>query len=76
MLIYMTLEAERQRAQFLQITGLAFMSPFGRLVLKFFNLENIPLNLHFMIALILSLIFLYVGIIIAVRGIEILEEKK
>ena len=59
----------------MQIVGFIFMTPFGTLAIKFFNLDQIPINLHSIAAFLLSLILLYLGIIVIARGQEILEGR-
>lgn len=68
-------EVQKYRAQFFQIVGLAFMTPFGKLTLKIFNLEPIAINLYLFIASLLSLFCLYFGIILIVKGIDVLEGR-
>ncbi len=70
----MVTESQKHRASLFQILGLILMTPFGRLILRFFNFEPLPVNFHLFIAVIFSLILLYLGIIVVVRSIEILEE--
>ena len=72
----MTIEVQKHRAQILQIFGFAFMAPFGKLVLKFFELESITFNLHLLLATIVSLVLLYLGIIVLSRSLEVTEGRK
>ena len=71
----MVSEVQKYRAQFFQIMGLIFMTPFGKLTLKIFNLEPITINLYLFVASLLSLLCLYFGIILIVKGMDVLEEK-
>lgn len=70
----MITESDRYKAQLLQRTGFAFMVPFGTLIIKYLVLEGNIFSIRFVLAFIGSLILVYFGIIIALRGIEILKE--
>ena len=69
----MITESQKYRANLFQILGLILMTPFGILVSKFFNIELIPINFHSISALLISLFLLYLGIIVILRGLEIIE---
>lgn len=69
----MVTESEKYRAQLLQILGLSFMAPTGKLYLNIPEIEITDLNLKFLAYITVSLLLVYLGIICIVRGIEILE---
>ncbi len=72
----MITEVQKYRANTFQIIGLGFMAPFGKLILKVFNLEAIAINLYLATILALSLFCSYLGIILIVKGMNILEGKE
>ena len=71
----MVTEADKYRAQFLQIVGLACMTPMGKIFLDIPNVDIQYMSIKHFLYLIVCLFLAYVGIMIAVRGLEILEEK-
>lgn len=71
----MVLEVQKYRAQFFQILGFSFMTPCGKMILNLFDLEPSYLSLKFLILFIISPTFAFLGIILNVKGINVLEGK-
>lgn len=69
----MVSDAQKYKAQILQIAGFAFLTPFGQLILKKLDVGYIDFNLNFVGVLVVSLIFAMIGIIFIVRGLIHLE---
>lgn len=72
----MTPNGDKYRAQILQVGGFALLTPLGQIYLGLVNLDLDDINLKFIIYLLASFLIGYVGIILFVRGIEILEGSK
>ena len=64
---------DEYRAETFRMLGLALMTPFGKEVLDFPNFRFENTNLQSVIYFIFSLILLYFGIILVLKGFEILE---
>ncbi len=64
---------DKYRAETFRIFGLVFMTPFGKLVLDFPNFRFNNINLQSIAYFIFSLILIYFGIILVLKGFEILE---
>ncbi len=72
----MVTEVQKYRAQFFQILGLACLTPIGRIFLSIPNISLKDFNVKFLIYCIASVLLIYLGIILIVRGIEVLEGYK
>ncbi len=68
--------SDEYRVDILKVTGFAFMAPFGKIVLSIFDFQFDDFNIKFFICLAVSFLLLYIGIIIIVRGYEIMEYKE
>ncbi|OGI18706.1 MAG: hypothetical protein A3B68_03430 [Candidatus Melainabacteria bacterium RIFCSPHIGHO2_02_FULL_34_12] len=66
-------EFQKYRAQLFQISGFAFATPFGRLILKLLDLEPIALTIRFFIVLVISIFLLICGILLLIKGFEGLD---
>lgn len=67
-------EADKYRATSFQVGSFALMTPLGRLILDLRDFTLYDLNIMFLLYVLLSLFFFYAGIILLVRGLEILEK--
>ena len=72
----MTFEADKYRAQLFQVSGLALMTPVGKIYLSLLDIGLKDLTLKFFFYFLTSLFLVYLGIILIMRGFEILEEGK
>lgn len=62
----------KYRAETFRIFGLVFMTPFGKLVLDFPNFRFNSISLQSVAYFIFSLILVYFGIILVLKGFETL----
>ncbi len=69
----MVTEAQKYRAQFLQISGFCLMTPIGRLVLEFLDSGWDDLTIKFFFYLIITLVLAYWGIRFIIRGMASVE---
>ncbi len=67
---------DEYRAETFRILGLALMTPFGKSVLDFPNFKFDKINPQSIIYFVFSLILIYFGIILVLRGFEILENQR
>ena len=67
---------DEYRVETFRIFGLAFMTPFGKLVLDFPNLKLEGINLLSILYFVFSLVLTYIGIILVLKGFEILDNKE
>lgn len=72
----MVLEENKYRAQILQIGGFALMTPAAKIYLSILDFKLSDLSVKFFIYSLVSMFFLYLGIILLVRGIEMLKESE
>ncbi len=72
----MAMDIQKYRAQFFQISGFCFMSPFGKLVLGIPGYKLSDFNFLFIIYIVISLFLFYLGIIFMFKGEEHLEERR
>ena len=68
-------EVDKYKAQFFQIVGFSFMTPFAKLIMDIFDMQFIKLKLAYFVLLSISLVLLYLGIILITKGLEHLEER-
>ena len=66
-------EKDKYKADVLKIIGLAFMTPFGMLILKILDEAKLCLDVNHIVVLLISILLLYFGIIIVNRGMIHLE---
>ena len=69
----MASDAQKYRAQFFQISGFAFFTPLGRLVLGLLEKRALDFSLGFFLALAICFLFAAIGIILISEGLEHLE---
>ena len=69
-------ESQKYRAQLFQVSGLACFTPIGKTFMDLPNIGIGHMNLKFIIYLLLSVFLIYMGIILIVRGFEVLEGNK
>ena len=67
---------DEYRADTFRVFGLALMTPFGKWVLDLPNLKLDVLNIQSIICFVLNLILFYFGIILVLKGFEIMETQK
>ena len=72
----MVTEEQKYMAQFFQISGLCCMTPLGRLILKLLDVEPFNISLRFFVVLIISTLLLIWGIILVLKGLERVEERR
>ncbi len=68
--------SDEYRSEILKIVGFALMTPFGKMILSILDSDPIDFNIKFAICFVISLLLLYIGIIITVRGYEIIKYKE
>lgn len=67
----MTTELDKHRAQFFQVLGFVFLTPFGSFVLRFLDIDDpFPLTLKGLFVLAISFLTAYFGIIFLLKGDE------
>ena len=71
--MHMASDAQKYKAQILQIAGFGCLTPIGQLILRKLDIGHIDLNLNFFVILLISLFFALIGIICIVRGLIHLE---
>ena len=72
----MNSEVQRYRAQFFQISGFCLMSPFGKIILDGLDLKlSDVLTVKFAIYFTCTIFLACLGIILAIHGMEALEER-
>ena len=74
--LHMVTKQQEYQARFFQIVGFAFMTPIGNLFLKFPEMDVSSFNLKLLLYFLVSLLFVIVGIILNIKGMEYLEEKE
>ena len=67
-------EENKYRAEVFKIAGFALMTPFGTIVLDMFRSGFINLKPNIIIALLTSLLLVYLGVILIQRGFEAVED--
>ena len=75
-LVVMVTEVQKYRASMFQIGGFGFMSPLGKVVLNFSEYELLDLHLQFLLNILISLLLFGLGIMLLIKGMETLEERK
>ena len=63
------------QAQFFQILGFAFMTPIGNFFLRIPDMNISDINLKVLLYIIVSCVFVIIGIILNIKGMEYLEER-
>ena len=71
----MVTKQQEYQARFFQVIGLGFMTPIGNIFLKIPELDIGDFNLKLLLYFLVSLLFVLVGIIINIKGLEYLEER-
>ena len=72
----MVAEEQKYMAQFFQISGFCCMTPFGRLILRLLDVEPFNISLRFFVVFLLSILLLIWGIILVLKGLERVEERR
>ena len=72
----MVKEIDKYRARFFQICGFACMTPLSKIFLEVINIELADLTLKFFLYLLVSAFLFCFGIILNIKGMETLEERK
>ncbi|OGI18293.1 MAG: hypothetical protein A3B68_04460 [Candidatus Melainabacteria bacterium RIFCSPHIGHO2_02_FULL_34_12] len=68
-------EYDKYRVQLFQIAGFSFFVPLGKVFIDIKDLSLTDLNLAFMIHIIASICLSCFGIILIVKGLEVLERE-
>ena len=74
-LFYMVTKRDEFVAEIFKIAGFAMMTPLGKFILDFPYLKKENININMIIYIIISVALCYFGIIVALRGIDILEKE-
>ncbi|MBI3590750.1 MAG: hypothetical protein HY094_05140 [Candidatus Melainabacteria bacterium] len=72
----MVSEVQKYRAQFFQVLGFSFMTPIGKIVLDAIDMEQSDLTFKLLIYTGVALILASLGIILNLKGMEVLEERE
>ena len=72
----MPTKQQEYQARFFQVIGLGFMTPIGNIFLKIPELDIGDFNLKLLLYFLVSLLFVFVGIILNIKGLEYLEERE
>ena len=67
---------DEYRADTFRICGLALMTPFGKWILDLPNLKLDGINIQSIISFGLNIILFYFGIILVLKGFEIMETQR
>ena len=72
----MVTKQQEYQARFFQVIGLGFMTPIGNIFLKIPELDIGDFNLKLLLYFLVSLLFVFVDIILNIKGLEYLEERE
>ncbi|OGI18710.1 MAG: hypothetical protein A3B68_03450 [Candidatus Melainabacteria bacterium RIFCSPHIGHO2_02_FULL_34_12] len=71
----MVTKQQEYQARFFQVIGLGFMTPIGNLFLKIPDIELADVDLKVLIYMVVSILLVFLGIILNIKGMEYLEER-
>ena len=69
-------EEDKQISEVFKIAGFSLMSPLGKVILDIPGYKLYPVNLMYMGFIAVSLILFYIGIIVVVKSVDTVTEKK
>lgn len=68
-------EVDKYKAQFFQVLGFSFMTPFAKLIMDIFDMQFTKVRPTFFVLMSISLVLVFLGIILVTKGMEHLEER-
>ncbi len=72
----MVTKQQEYQARFFQLIGFGFMTPAGNIFLKIPELKITDINIKLCSYILISIVFVFLGIILNIKGMECLEERE
>ena len=75
-LLFMINEYDKYKVQIFQIAGFSFFAPLGKIFIDIKDMKLININIAFASHLIISISLACFGIILILKGLEVVEKEK